>query len=118
MKAYMIIATVNEKEYLTKVLASSESGAELVILNRSACGRHTYGVTACQAFDVDMMKTDHFRWSAIKADPVSLTELEKIIEARNAEIKAMDAAEDLIRENEKKIKELQNQIEEAKKVLA
>lgn len=42
----------------------------------------------------------------------------KIIEARNAEIKTMDASEDLIRENEKKIKELQNQIEEAKKVLA
>ena len=34
----------------------------------------------------------------------------KIIETRNPEIKAMYASEDLIRENEKKIKELQYQL--------
>lgn len=118
MKAYMVIATVNEIDYITKVNASSELGAEHIVLDRSICGRHTYGVTACQAFNVEMMKFDSFVYSAIDAEVVSLNELYAIIDKRNAEIKARDEAEDLIRENEKKIKELQAQIEEAKKVLS
>ena len=116
MKDYMVIATVNGIDYMTKVNASSELGAEHAVLDRSICGRHTYGVTACQAFDVEMMKTDCFRFRAISSEVVSSNELFEIIDKRNAEIKAKDDAEDLIRENEKKIKELQMQLEEAKKI--
>jgi hypothetical protein len=35
MKAYMIIATVNGIEYLTKINAESESSAEHAVLNLS-----------------------------------------------------------------------------------
>ena len=118
MKNFMIIATVNNNDYLTKVHAESESAAEHMILDLSVCGRHTYGVTACMAYDSDAMKYDQFRYSAISANPVSFEALKEIIEKRNAEILEKDAAEEAIKRIEKQMKELQNQLAEAKAILA
>lgn len=116
MKAFMIIARVNGIDYLTKVNAESESGAEHVILDLSYCGRHTYGVEACQAFDVDMMKTECFRYAAIDAEPISFLALKEIIDLRNDFIKQRDETEDKIRETKKQIEVLQKQLEALEKM--
>lgn len=118
MKAYMIIATVNGTDYLTKVNAESESGAEHTILDLSVCGKHTYGVTACMAYDGKAMKYDTFRYSALAAEPVGFETLKEIIAARNAEILEKDAAERRINEIEQSMKELQKELEQAKAILS
>lgn len=115
MKAYMVIAKVNGIDYLTKVNAESESGAEHVILDLGYCGRHAYGVEACQAFDVDMMKTECFRYAAIAAEPVSFLALKEIIDLRNDFIKQKDETEDKIRETKRQIEVLQKQLEQLEK---
>lgn len=118
MNIYMIIATVNGIDYLTKVNAESESSAEHMVLDLSVCGKHTYGVTACMAYGADAMKYDTFIYNAINANPVSFEMLKEIIEKRNAEILEKDAAEERIRAIEKQMKDLQKQLEEAKAILA
>ena len=118
MKVFMIIATVNEIDYLSKVEAESLSGAEHAVLDLSVCGRHTYGVTACMAFGLDELRTDTFIGSAIRANPVSFEELKEIIEKRNAEIREKDAAEESIRVIEKQIEALKKQLEKEKAILA
>lgn len=118
MKAYMIIATVNEIDYLAKLNAESESAAENAVLNLSVCGKHTYGVTACMAYDADAMKYDTFVYRAINANPVSFDMLKEIIEKRNAEIREKDAAEKRISQIEKEMKALQEELAEAKAILA
>ena len=118
MKAYMIIAKVNGIDYLTKLNAESESSAEHAVLNLSICGRHTYGVTACMAYDDKAMKYDHFIYSALQAKAVSFDELKQIIEKRNAEIREKDAAEERIAQIEKQMKALTDQLAEAKSILA
>lgn len=115
MKAYMVIAKVNGIDYLTKVNAESESGAEHVILDLGYCGRHAYGVEACQAFDVDMMKTECFRYAAIAAEPVSFLALKEIVDLRNDFIKQKDETEDKIRETKRQIEVLQKQLEQLEK---
>ena len=118
MKAYMIIVTVNGVDYLTKVNAESESSVEHAVLNLSVCGKHTYGVTACMAYDTNAMKYDTFVYHAIGANPVSFDALKEIIEKRNAEIREKDMAEEAVRTIEKQMKDLQKQLEEAKAILA
>ena len=118
MKAFMIIATVNGIDYLTKVSAETESGAEHAVLDLSVCGRRTYGVTACMAYGTDSMKYDTFIYGAINANPVSFDELKTIIEKRNSEIREHDAAEERVAAIEKQMKDLQKQLEEAKAILA
>lgn len=118
MKAYMIIATVNDIDYLTKVEAESLSGAEHAVLDLSVCGRHTYGVTACMAFGMDELKTDTFIGSVIRSNPVSFDDLKEIIEKRNAEILEKDAAEESIRVIEKQIEALKKQLEKEKAIIA
>lgn len=118
MKAYMIIATVNGTDYLTKVNAESESGAEHTILDLSVCGKHTYCVTACIAYDDKAMKYDTFRYSALAAEPISFEALKEIIAARKAEILEKDAAERRINEIEQSMKELQKELEQAKAILS
>lgn len=114
---FMIIATVDNVNYMTKITADSALAAEHSVLDKGVCGKHTYGVTSCQAFDVEMMNTDCFRYTAIKSEVVSFSELCDIIAMRNEEIILEDTAEDIIKSNEKKIRELQEQIEDAKKIL-
>lgn len=118
MKEFMIIATVNNTDYLTKVKAESNSGAEHKILDLSYCGKHTYGVTGCMAYDADAMKYDSFVYSALAATPVDFEKLTRIIEARNAEIREQDAAEKKVEQIEKQMKELQKELEQAKAILA
>lgn len=118
MKAYMIIATVNGIDYLTKLNAESESSAEHAVLNLSICGKHTYGVTACMAYDDNAMKYDTFIYSALSAKAVSFDELKEIIDKRNKEIAEKDAAEERIRQIEKQMKQLAAELEEARAVLA
>ena len=117
MKAYMIVATVDGIDYLTKVSANSESGAEHTVLNLAYCGRHTYGVTACMAYDVNAMKYDTFIYHAINSNPVSFEQLKEIIEDRNAVIRRRDEAEERIYRIEKQMIELKEELEAAKAVL-
>lgn len=118
MKAYMIIATVNGIDYLTKLNAESESSAEHAVLNLSICGKHTYGVTACMAYDDKAMKYDTFIYSALQAKAVSFDELKELIEKRNAEIREKDAAEERIAQIEKQMKELTEELAKAREILA
>lgn len=118
MKAYMIIATVNGIDYLTKLNAESESSAEHAVLNLAICGRHTYGVTACMAYDDKAMKYDQFIYSALQAKAVSYDELKELIEKRNAEIREKDAAEERIAQIEKQMKQLAEELEDARAILA
>ena len=114
---YMIIATVNGIDYLTKVYAESAGGAEHVILDIGVCGKHDYSVTGCMAFDADAMKTDTFVYNALNASPINFNELVKIITERNEAILKKDEAEKRIEALEKQMKELQIQLEEAKAIL-
>lgn len=118
MKEFMIIARVHNADFLTKVTAESESAAEHKVLDLSYCGRHTYGVTACMAYDADAMKYDTFVYSALAAKPVSFAQLKEIIEARNAEIREHDEAEKRVEQIEKQMKQLQKELEQAKATLA
>lgn len=118
MKTYMIIAKVNGIDYLTKVIANSAGGAEHAILDQSYCGRHTYGVTACTAFDVESMKTDCFIFSALEATPIDLERLMQIIEERNVEIRELDEAERDIERIEKQMEALKKDLADAKARLA
>lgn len=118
MASFMIIATVNSTNYLTRVLAESASGAEHMVLDLSICGRHTYGVTACMAYSSDDMKYDNFIFNALDSEPVSFEVLKEIIEQRNAEIRKKDAAEERIREIEQTIKNLQEELVKAQAILS
>ena len=118
MKDYMIIATVNGIDYLTKLKADSESTAEHAVLNLSICAKHTYGVTACMAYDDETMKYDTYIYRALAAKVVSLDELKEIIEKRNAELREKDAAEERIAHIEKQMKELTEELAKAREILA
>lgn len=116
---YMVIVNIMNNKYLTKVSGvSSLSGAEHKILDLGICGRHEYGVAGATAYDAVGMKTDTFLWQAMSADPISLEQLTEIIEANNARIKAKDEAEDRIREIEKQMKALAEELEAAKRIVA
>lgn len=118
MNRYMVIVRIGGNSYMTKVQAESLCSAEHQILDMGICGRHEYGVNGAQAFGADEMKTDHFVYTALGAEPISMDEIETIISERNARIKAQDEAEDRIREIEKQMKKLAEELEAAKKVLA
>ena len=118
MKTYMIIATVNGVDYLTRVNAESESGAEHTILDLSVCGKHDYRVTASMAYDDKAMKTDTFIYNALNALPIGFNALTALIEKRNPKILEKDAAEERIRAIEKQMVDLQKQLDEAKTILA
>lgn len=116
MKTYIVIARVNNIDYLTKVCADTDGGAEHKILDLSICGKHTYGVTSCMAYNKSTMKYDQFIFNALEAQPVSFETLKKIIEKRNDEIRKSDEAEERIREIEKQIKALQMELESARAI--
>jgi len=118
MASFMIIATINNSNYLTKVNAESASGAEHMILDLSVCGRHTYGVTACMAYCNEDMKYDQFIYSALDASPISFDALKELIEKRNAEIMERDAAEERIRMIEENMKNLQEELAKARAILS
>ena len=114
---YMVIAVVNGVSYLVNIEAESLYQAEHKILDLSVCGKHTYGVTACTAFDAETMKTDTFVFFALYAKTISVDELFDIIDKRNEEIARKDEAEDRIKEIEDTMGELQKELEDMKKIL-
>jgi hypothetical protein len=115
---YMVIASVDTKEYLVSIEASSLINAEHLILDLGICGRHEYGVEGATAFDAKGMKTDTFISWAMRAETISMEELARIVEARNARIRAQDEAENRIHEIEEQMKRLSEELEAARKVLA
>lgn len=122
---YMIIAKVDGRDYLTNVEANSMSAAEHIILDHGICGKHEYGVDAAQAFDAKAMKTDCFIACAMIAEPISMLDLFGVIERHNENIREKDAAEEIIRKNEKllaemkaKMVEIEEEIAKAKKKIA
>ena len=116
---YMVIATVNNVNYLVNIEAESLYQAEHKILDLSVCGKHTYGVTACTAYDAETMKmkTDTFVFFALYAKTISVDELFDIIDKRNEEIARKDEAEDRIKEIEDTMDKLQKELEDMKKIL-
>lgn len=117
MKVYMIIARVNAMDYLTRVYADSDGGAEHKVLDLGICGKHTYGVTNCIAYDETTMKYDQFIYNALNAQPISFDNLKEIIERRNDEIRKSDEAEERIKEIENQIKALQMELESTRAIL-
>lgn len=118
MKNYIVIARIAKTHYMVNVMAETECAAEHAILDMGICGRHEYSVEHCMAFDYKSMKTDTFIGHALLSTTVSLEEITRIINTRNEEITAKDAAEDRIREIEKQMKELEKELEAAKKIVA
>ena len=114
MKNYMVITRIGGNDYMVKVQAESLCSAEHQILDMGICGRHEYGVDGAQAFGAEEMKTGCFIQMALTSETISMDELETIISERNARIKAKDR----IREIEKQMKKLAEELEAAKKVLA
>lgn len=116
MKKFMVIARVNEIDYLVKVEAETVAGAEHKILDLSYCGKHDYSVTACMAYDIVAMKTDTFVCNAINAEPVSVESLIVIIDKRNRELARFDDAEKRLLEIDKQIKTLEVERDELEKI--
>lgn len=113
MEKYIVIATVDDKDYMVKLEADSLSAAEHKILDQSICGKHTYGVTACQSFGLKEMQTDYFASRALLAETVSVDELSIIIKKRNEEIKRQDKRED----DERRLAKLKEKIAELNREL-
>lgn len=115
MKNYMVHIRINNAEYMTKIIANSNSEAEHYFLDKSYSGRHTYSVEGCQAFAPDELKTDFFIGTLLNSILISSSEICTIISDRNEELRNSDRAEKLISDNKKRIAELQKEIEEAEK---
>lgn len=113
----MVIARVGDVDYLVNIEAESLYLAEHKILDLGVCGKHTYGVTACTAYDAETMKTDTFVFFALYAKTISVEELFDIIDRRNEEIARKDEAEDRIEEIKDTIDKLQKELEDMKKIL-
>lgn len=111
MSTYLVIARVNDTDYLVKVMAGSLNEAEHLILDKGYVGKHTYGVTASMAFDKQSMRTDTFICSALDAEPISFREFIKIIAARNDEIRKSDEKETRINELKKNIKVMSEELD-------
>lgn len=111
MNDYMVIATVGATDYLTKIRSDSAYSAEHEILDLAICGKHTYGVTSCYAYDDRTITSDNFLFSAFHSQPVSFDNLKEIIERRNDEIRRSDEKENRIAELETQIKALQSELE-------
>lgn len=118
MKDFMVIARVGGVDYLTKVSANRNAGAEHEVLDKGICTRYGYGVTSCIAFDADTMKTDTFIGAALGAQPIAFDDLCKIIDEVNAKLAAKDAAERRLKEIEKQIEALRAEAANCEDILA
>lgn len=118
MKDFMIICTVNGVDYLTKVQANTNGGAEHVVLDKGICSRYGYGVSACTAFNAAEMRTETFIGAALVAQPIAFDDLCKIIDGVNTKIAAKDAAEHRLKEIEKQIEVLRAEAANCEDILA
>lgn len=110
MERYMVIATIDSKDFMCSVDATSAYAAEHMILDLGICGKHKYGVEACMAYDAEAIRTDTFIGAMLSANTVSWAEIVDIIDERNAEIHASDEAENRIAEINNLIKEHEKEI--------
>lgn len=113
---YMVIASVNNVKYLTRLVANSLSEAEHIVLDTGICGRHEYGVEGCMAFNRDTMKSECFIDSALNVDRmVDLDTLLDIIDKNNDRIRRADqreTARDEVDKLKKRIHELEQLLSE------
>lgn len=108
---YFIIAQVADINFVTSIVADSAINAEHIILNLGYTGKHTYGVTACQAFsEIEVKKGGYFTDCLLTSQMVSYEELTKIIEKRNEVIQKSDYAEKRIAEIKKEIVDLEQEM--------
>ena len=114
---YIVIADINKTSYMVRVNAESAAGAEHKVLDLGYCGLHEYTVEAAHAFDRKTMKTDFFINLAMASVTISITELVEIIEKRNRQIETRDKAEKRVWELEKQMKQLTEELENAKRIL-
>lgn len=118
MKTFYVFVLVNSTCYITKVDSESAYNAEHKFLDRGFVGRHECSVSACQAFDVEGMKTDTFVGMAMNAMPMPYVSVVGRICKRNREIQNKDRLERLneeITEMEQKLEELKKQREELRR---
>lgn len=115
---YIVIATVNKIDYLTKVEAESLLSAEHMILDKGVCTSIGYGVEAAMAYDSKTMKTDCFIGAAMAAQPIDYYRLLDLIEFHNKCLREKAAAHERIIEIEEQMKKLTKELEAAKKVIA
>lgn len=119
-KQYMIIVTVGAKTqatFMTKVEAKTHSQAEHKVLDLAYVGKHKSTIVGCQAYDADDMKYSQFIRSALEAIPIDFDGLVGEMTCYNAQLRMMDNAEETVARCERQIRELEAQIEEAKRVL-
>lgn len=117
-KNHIVITVINNAYYMTNLQAESMSAAEHAILDKGICGKHEYAIVSCMAFDAESMRTETFIACALTSTSISFNDLMGIIEKRNSEIRAKDAAENRIHEIEKQMKALAAELEAAKAILS
>ena len=105
-QTFFVIARVDGHDYLTKVEASSASGAEHAVLRLGMDVRHRYTVQASQAFGREEAKTYCFVDMAMASTPVDFPELERIIDRVNRVAKAQVEADEAQKDIERLMKEL------------
>lgn len=111
---YMVIARVNNVDYLTRLDANSLSEAERMVLDNGICGRHEYGVTSCIAYNRDTMKCDCFIVAALNVDRmVDYDKLLDIIDKNNDRIIRADRRE----ATQDEVERLKNRIQELEQLL-
>lgn len=119
MNNYMVIATINTKDYVTMIPAESLGGAEHKILDLSICSKHGYAVTACMAFDLTAVQfgSDTLAGMLQNTLAVSFEELSIIIEKVNDELRKKVEAEKRMREITTQMIALQAEYDKAMKIL-
>ena len=118
MKDFMVIARVDGADYLSKVQAETNAGAEHKVLDLGVCGKHDYGVQYCTSYDAEAMKTDTFIGSALAALPIGFNALSELIKQNNERILAKDKAEADVERIQKQMQELEKQMTELKNQMA
>ena len=119
MNNYMVISTIATEDYVTMVPAESLGGAEHKILDMSICSKHGYAVTACMAFDLTAVQfgSDTLAGMLQNTLAASFEEIAAIIENVNDELRKKEEAEKRIEKITKHMKALQNELDEAMKIL-
>lgn len=119
MNNYMVIATVEHKDYVIMIPAESLGGAEHKILDLSICSKYGYAVEGCMAFGLEAVQFGSETLAGMLQNTlaVSFEEISAIIEKVNDELRKKDEAEKRVNEITKQMKTLQTELDEAMKIL-
>ena len=109
MKDFMIIAKVNGVEYLTKVSAESEGGAEHKILDDVY-----YGVETCQAFSMQELGTEIFASLSANCETISFAEMQHRASCYKCNLEMIDEKKAKIAELKKAVGRYEYEIKIAK----